>query len=226
MGSLPPDKYKQELLGANVEINIDAGLYKGSYSSRLEEINENEWQLAHPFLGQGLLPIYRNLDLTLSIKKGDALYVIKASVKGSTRTGQVPYLLVIPVGEAKKVQRRRFLRVPCLLDGILSPLSIEEGNGLPIWKKGVIKDISLGGVRFSVKSKDNLSLGISDKVILAMTMEGFRYFICCTIVMLRRDNDNSFVDMGVEFESIPGSMEKVFMHFIRQQELVSRDERI
>ena len=63
----------QELIGSRMELGIADGLYKGNYASRLEDLSSSGDGLpllgvAHPMFKGALLPMSRNLELTLRIE--------------------------------------------------------------------------------------------------------------------------------------------------------------
>ena len=73
----------QELIGSRMELGIADGLYKGNYASRLEDLSSSEDGLlllgvAHPMFKGALLPMARNLELTLRIEASGNFYQSEA----------------------------------------------------------------------------------------------------------------------------------------------------
>ncbi len=102
-------------IGSKVLLFNEAGLYKGTYPSRVEDVKGDLIGLSHPLLRGALLPVLRNVELKLKVETDGALYQTTVSVaRGGPQDG-VPMLWVAPVSDAERVQRRYFVRVPCLL---------------------------------------------------------------------------------------------------------------
>lgn len=219
-------KNEPSVIGAKVDISIQTGLYKGEYSSRMEDTDGDVWKLAHPFLGGGILPLYRGVEISLSVNVADgAAYKATASVLGTVRENNVVLLVVHVIGDVDRLQRRQFVRVPCLLDGWLTPLSDLPRLGIREWVNGHVKDISLGGARFSVPGRTGGSFDGMSRAIIRLLVDGQGYYLPCRLVMSRFNEETKCTDLGLAFEVLPGMVEKDLSRFIRRQELASRSDR-
>lgn len=212
-------------LGARTDITIETGLYKGEYPSRLESTEGSVWKLGHPFLGSGLLPLYRGVEVVLSVKTDGSVYRAVGSVLGAVREGAVVLLVLQISGDVEKIQRRQFIRVSCLLDGKVTPLSDPPTIGGSGWLDGTIKDISLGGARLSVPGKQGMAFDGISRAILRVSIDKNRYYLPCKVAMARFIDDTQNTDLGLAFEILPGLVEKALGRFVRHQELASRGER-
>ena len=213
------------IIGANAEISIQTGLYKGEYPSRLEDVEGSVWKVGHPFLGGGLLPLYRGVEVVLSIKTDGSVYRAVGSVLGTVREGAVVLLVLQIVGEVEKIQRRQFLRVSCLLDGKVAPLGEPPRMDGDSWLDGTITDISLGGVRLAIPGRQGLAFDGVSRAILRVSMDKERYYIPCKVAMARFVEETQNTDLGLAFEILPGLVEKALGRFVRHQELASRSDR-
>ncbi|HOO88977.1 MAG TPA: flagellar brake protein, partial [Synergistales bacterium] len=94
----------KDCIGSKVSLVIDAGLYKGTYPSRVEDVDEEAIGLAHPMMRGALLPVHRNVQLKMSVEAGGALYFSVVSITKGLVRDSLPLLWVVPVGEARKIQ--------------------------------------------------------------------------------------------------------------------------
>ncbi|MDI9369625.1 MAG: hypothetical protein GX181_02730 [Synergistaceae bacterium] len=209
------------VIGSKVSIVIDAGLYKGVYNSRLEDVSSEAIGLAHPMLRGALLPVHRSVHIKMSVETGGALFVTEASIVRGQTQDTVPILWVAPVGEASRVQRRQFVRVPCLLRTGFFRLDGENYRPeMQEWSFSVAKDISLGGIGLSIPQDKEYLYVQGGRYLLEITFPDSLFYLVGNLVKkLPRDG---FQEIGLAFEGLPGLIEKTMRAFIRQQELAER----
>jgi c-di-GMP-binding flagellar brake protein YcgR len=221
-------KYSNKLRpGVRGEIVINAGLYKGRYASRVQEmIKDNVVGLDHPLLQGALLPAYRYLDFTFVFEDNGALYMFDMSVMRVDTKADVPVLWAEIFGEPRRVQRRQFLRVPCFWD--VSMFHVEREVRLPMtvtWVYGKAVDISLGGIRFKVTNDaaGGQCYESGDRMFISFDIAGkrnFQFGRASRIV-----HEHGAWAIGVGFDSLPTSVERKLFEFIRQQELMGREQK-
>jgi c-di-GMP-binding flagellar brake protein YcgR len=175
-------------IGSKVLLFNEAGLYKGTYPSRVEDVKGDLIGLSHPLLRGALLPVLRNVELKLKVET---------------------------------VQRRYFVRVPCLLKTSFFRL---EGEGLKPetegWVSAVSRDISLGGVGVLVPESLSGGFAEQDRVLVRLPLQDGTFYLSGKVARKLRKED--VWEIGFAFESMPGSVEKPLGAFIRQQELAGR----
>ncbi|MDK2958726.1 MAG: hypothetical protein PWP47_770 [Synergistaceae bacterium] len=208
-------------IGSKVILFNEAGLYKGTYPSRVEDVKGDLVGLSHPLLRGALLPVLRNVELKLKIETEGALYQATVSVaRGGLQDG-VPLLWVVPVSDAERVQRRCFVRVPCLLKTSFFRLEGEEIKPeTEEWISAVSRDISLGGAGVVVPESLSGRFKEQDRVLMKLPLQEETFFLAGKVVRKLKKEDNW--EIGFAFESMPGSVEKPLGAFIRQQELAGR----
>ena len=213
--------YLNTHVGAKAMLSIDAGLYKGIYPSRIEDVKDGMIALSHPLLKGALLPVHRNVQLKLKVEADEGIFQTEASVARGVPQGGVPLLWVTPVSDALRVQRRYFVRVPCLLRTGLFRL---EGERLQpdkeIWKEVTATDISLGGIGFSLFLPLDSQLLPQDRCLVNIALQDRDFFLAGKIV--KKIETVESAQFGISFDSIPGCVEKILGAFIRQQELAGR----
>ena len=221
-------KQLESLVGAKTELTITSGLYKGTYSSRLEELENNMIGVSHPMVRTGLLPALRSTELLMKIEGNGCFYQSMVSVVRSSVNLVVPILWLKLISPLEKVQRRMFVRVAASLKSeifFLSPADEElpENITLPSkdWISVRISDISLGGVGISVKESLSRYCLEGGRYLLRMSIEGTVFFIVGKLVKILKKNEN-FIEVGLAYEGLTASIEKLMGGYIRQQELITR----
>lgn len=211
------DAALQFKVGTRVDIRIDAGLYKGYYPSRLEDIEGELLALSHPFLHGALLPIYRDMQFEVLFKEGNSPLLVRASALRSDLSSRVPLLWVRPLGEVIHIQRRRFVRVPCFLKARFFPLDVEARSPMRgEWRECDVVDISLGGA--NLRMSEARGLRTEDRILLSLAIEGNSLMLVAKIVRLQ-EREDGLKEAAVEFESLFPLAERALIKFIRKQEL-------
>ena len=137
-------------IGTKVDISINAGLYKGRYASRVEDVKGDDLLcLAHPLLKGVLLPVYRDMSFLMNVEDGTAVYEYEMTViRIDLKTG-LPLLWAQIDGAPMRIQRRRFLRVDSFWNVKIFPLQVEIEKPMQgKWFDARVVDVSLGGYRF------------------------------------------------------------------------------
>jgi c-di-GMP-binding flagellar brake protein YcgR len=221
-------KQLEELIGSKVEIVIAFGLYKGSYPSRLEEVENGLIGVAHPTSRGALLPALRSTELLMKIEGVNCFYHATVTVMRPTVNVAVPLLWVKLVSALEKVQRRMFVRVPCSIKAEAFYLDAKEESSEEAvlsppkeWFSVRISDISLGGVGISMK-KDLISYCLEGgRYLLFMNIGGTSFFLVGKLVKIFRRNDAN-IEIGLAYEGLTSFIEKLMGGYIRQQEFITR----
>lgn len=202
-------------IGARGDFRIAAGLYKGHYPTRVEDMREDLLILGHPMFRGALLPVYRDMEFELLVEEEQAPLLIKMVAVRSDLRGAVPLLWGRLTAKPEKVQRRRFLRVGCFFEFSLFPLDVESRSPLEgRWLTGQAVDISLGGLRFRLEHP--LALRAQDRFLLRLPLGQEEYPVSARLMRVGRFGEAW--DLGSEFESLPRCAEKTLIDFIRAQE--------
>lgn len=218
---LPALDYTSKLQpGIKGEILIGAGIYKGRYPSRVEDVRGDTVGFAHPLLKGALMPAYREMNFIFILEDSGVLFEFPMAVRRiDTKTG-LPILWAILLDYPKRVQRRNFLRVSCLWNVSIFQLSGEQKTPMTgKWSDAVIIDISLGGYRF--KTQQDVQCESGDKILVRFTLAEKEYFLLGRASRIRSQGGS--LEVGVELDSLAFSVEKKLFEFIRQQELLGRE---
>lgn len=211
--------------GLRGEIVIDSGRNKGSYATFIEDVNDEKIKFQHPSTPNGPLGVYRDMDFTFSTEDSSALYLFEMTAVRSFMDGGRPCLSALITGEIKRIQRRSFLRIACKWDISAFMIQHDGASGLiDTWTPAKAEDISLRGMRFSIKrSDDEEDLGFvsGDKAILRFVLFEQEHYVIATATRVTADVDHQ--DVSVRFDTVPLSLEKKLFEYIREQELMGRD---
>lgn len=213
--------FLESKIGSKGTLIIDTGLYKGTYSTRLEDIRNGFLGVSHPTLRGALLPVMRNVELKVRVEVEGGIYQVQAAVIRNSISESVPLLWLAPVGEAEKIQRRSFVRVPSALRVSLFGLSeAPDGFGLREWVQATVKDISLGGIGMAAPVAIGDRFDLKDQVFLRFALSGVPFLLAATLV--RKNQTEDRCELGFAFEQLPVILEKALVTFIRQSELAGR----
>ena len=216
--------YKMQV-GIKGEIVINAGVYKGRYVSRVEDIKDEIVGFAHPLIRGALLPAYKDLDFDFIMEDSGALYVFAMSVKRVEKQGNLAILWAYQLDYPRRIQRRGFLRVSCFWDIMIFHLGREMHEPMSsTWRPAKAMDVSLGGYRFKLDKAEagSLTFETDDRILVYFTLLGRQYMLSGRGTRIVQTA--GAWEVGVEFDSLPSSMEKKLFEFIRQQEILLRDE--
>jgi c-di-GMP-binding flagellar brake protein YcgR len=223
----PPqqDYFSKMRVGIKGEIQINAGIYKGHYLSREEDMKGDAVGFAHPLTSGALLPVYRELDFDFIMEDGSALYIFPMAVRRVEIQDGVPIMWADIANYPKRIQRRQFLRVSCLWDVLIFHVEYElrepmSGKWLPA--KAIV--VSLGGYRFKISKEDagGLVFEKDARMLLYFTLGDAQSILAGKVTRVEREG--GFWIVGVGFDSLPAKVEKKLFEFIRQQEILWRDE--
>jgi c-di-GMP-binding flagellar brake protein YcgR len=211
-------------VGTLGEITIDAGIYKGHYPSRVEEIREDVIGFAHPMMKSVPLPAYREMHFAFTIEDNGALFVFDMSVRRVDTQSLAPILWGSIIGAPRRVQRRQFLRINCSWDVLIFHIENEARNPMDSkWLPARTIDISLGGYRFAIpdETAGSLIFESGDRILIRFELasqEQFHVGRATRIVHNKRA-----WEVGVRFDALPAITEKKLFEYIRQQERMNRE---
>jgi c-di-GMP-binding flagellar brake protein YcgR len=211
-------------IGKKGEIAINAGIYKGRYSTHVEDVTQDAVALAHPIMKGALLPAYREMNFKLTLEDGGALYVFDMSVRRVETQSGPPTMWANVKGPPERIQRRQFLRISCLWD--ITVFHLESEGMCPMstaWLPAKAIDISIGGYRFVVNRGlvGNSIFELGDSMLVRFDLASAEQMQTGRITRIVRRGDN--LEIGVGFDALPASVEKKLFEYIRQQEVMFRE---
>lgn len=196
-----------------VEIEVE-GAFKGNYHSRVEEVGEDTLTLAMPIRKGEIVTLRKGSKITVNFMKNGANHAFQAEILDRART-PLPVLIVKMPVEAKKRQRRSWVRVPASLDFSFAPLSDKPGAEL-VFKEAQTLDISGGGLMFG--SQQEFKLG--DMIKLTLNLPSGRLELKAKVVRVipMPDQPRRRYQIGLEFEEIKERQRDRVMRYIFDQQ--------
>jgi c-di-GMP-binding flagellar brake protein YcgR len=222
----PVSDYTNKLqVGVKGEIVINAGIYKGHYASYVEDIKPETVGFAHPLMSGALLPVYRELEFDFIMEDASAQYIFEMAVRRVEIQGGLAIMWAVLQDRPRRIQRRQFLRVPCLWNISIFHTEYEKREPMSAkWLPAHAINISLGGYRFKISKDDAQGLRFQhgDRILVFFELFGRQYMLLgCA---MRIEFSGHFWEVGVSFDSLPSIMEKRLFEYIRQQELIWHED--
>ncbi len=225
----------QELIGSKMELGITNGLYKGNYASRLEDLSPPSEDgplllgVAHPMFRGALLPMSRSLELAVKIESSGYFYQGEAEIVRHVINVPIPLLWLALKAPLERVQRRMFVRVPCMIRGraFLLEVDPEEDESAPPpperrWFPIMLRDISLGGAGVVFRKEEARFGRERGRYLLQAVIGDTEFFIVCRLIKVFNVDEEGALEAGMAYEGLPAFTEKLMGGFIRQQELNTR----
>jgi c-di-GMP-binding flagellar brake protein YcgR len=223
---IPPSDYTNKLqMGVKGEIVINAGIYKGHYPSFVEDVKPEAVGFAHPLVSDALLPVYRELEFDFVMEDGGAQYIFEMAVRRVEMRDGLAIMWAVLQDRPKRIQRRQFLRVPCLWNIFIFHTEYEKKEPMSAkWLPAYAINISLGGYRFKISKEDSHGLRFQqgDKILVFFELFDKQYMLSGSAMRIEYSGD--FWEVGVSFDSLPSIMEKKLFEYIRQQELIGHED--
>lgn len=235
-------------VGDKVEIRILQEVLRGYevsnkmhvYRSKLFDIvSEEEVIIAMPVEASKVVLLPRDVRYDLNFFASKGLFNCSAEVKGRYKEGNLYSLSMRLTSELRKLQRRKFFRLDCLVDFTYFVLYDEEEKEMrdpysahechlrrfpeDSRKTGVIVDISGGGVR--TITTDQLPPEGDLLVFFRVAMDDsefafstFAHVINCKLL----DNGSNRYESGLEFRKISQHDQERIVRYIFQEERTKR----
>ncbi len=186
------------------------------YVSSLQDLNEDGLYIAMPYLHGGALLLNPGEEIQVRFVRESGVYVFASRVLARKHETVPLYLIACPA-EVKRIQQRRFVRLPILLDVLYAPIP-EKPDEQPAWAKGRTADLSGGGMRLRVMAP--LPVGTRlllkfylpwEKKPVEMTLQGR---VVRAEVTEGRESGEKLYSLGIEFVDIRRRDQDEIIRFI------------
>lgn len=210
---------------------------KKVYKSQVYDVmGEEQLKITMPQEKGRLLLLHLDSVYRLQFYAETGLYECKGKVVDRYKTDNVYVVVVEIVSALKKIQRREFYRLNCLLDTKIHILEEEElmaGDlqrilkmqeySHPHYEDGIIVDISGGGARMVTNCEMEEGIYMTLK-FHTETQKGSReYELLARAVTLRKlENRKKQYELRVEFEQINNSVRESLIKYIFEEERKKR----
>ena len=216
-------------VGSKVDIINKSGINKGIYSSNLLDIKDAMIGVAQPMY-KGAWIQMTGMELVINIKNNEFMVEVPVISRGTAFEGNLPILWVEITGKANKVQRRSYVRIPCILEASCCYLEIysdiyEEGQdqGIPKeWTPICINNISLGGISAKSKQEYRVNFCLKGRYLLALDLGAGLMFLNLLLRNIFVDNVDNMTIGAFAFGGLSLFQEKVIGNYVRKQELAGK----
>jgi len=205
-----------------VELRIPSGDDISIFSVRIEDITEDGIYIDRPLIDQQIPDIKPGQEIEVEIRRKFAKYRFLSTIIGETRLGIIPVVLIEYPDNIKRVipkLRRKFLRlnIPSRIVFHLEGETMKRKG----YKKGVIIDVSGGGVRFTAQRRDTLGITPGMRLFLTFNLSSKLSIIEQAARVLKIEScpeNQSRMEIVCRYSNIsPKLMEAIIVHNVRNQ---------
>lgn len=226
---------KIDLVKSNTAVNNQEE--KKVYKSQVYDvIGEEQMKIAMPQEKGRLLLLELEAVYRLQFYTESGLYECKGKVVDRYKTDNVYVVVVDIISALKKIQRREFYRLNCLLDGQIHILDDEElmtGDinqilrmhelKSSVYEEAVIVDISGGGARIATDYPVEEDSYITLKFQVNLKNSVQKYELLAHVVTSRKlENKKKGYELRIEFEQIENNVRESLIKYIFEEERKKR----
>ncbi|WP_058485174.1 flagellar brake protein [Defluviitalea phaphyphila] len=175
-----------------------------TFISQIEEyIDENNLIISAPIFKGEIVPLRLNKEYTLIIYGNKGLYECKIILKKRLKKENIEMVKIEIISSLIKIQRRDFFRLECVI-----PVEFTVNNVL---NKGIIKDISGGGIKFI----SNIELNINDEINFNFVLNNKKMSLLGIILTKEDSNVEKYkYQYRVAFKDISEKDQECIVEFI------------
>ena len=198
-------------LNKKLEILMDEKYFK----SNIQDITEDYIAISIPINSGEYLPLSKGDIIEVLYYEEENLYKFKSSVIGR-KFENIPILLISKPKEIKKIQRRKYVRVPLIRNvkykniknqPRINPSTIDESE----YTKAILVDLSGGGMRIKVPEE----IKLNEFIMVSLTVNKENILIVGKAKRIQKDDEGRVV-CGLSFEFLDNSMREKVIKFTFQ----------
>ncbi|MBU3214243.1 flagellar brake domain-containing protein [Clostridium estertheticum] len=198
-------------LNKKLEILVD----EKYFNSNVQDVTEDYIAISIPTNSGEYLPLSNGSIIDVIYYEEENIYKFSSTIIGR-KFENIPILLLAKPEEIKKIQRRRYVRVPLIKTAKYINLKNEPKVNLSTiddskYLKAVLVDLSGGGMRVKVSEeiKDN------DFLLVALTVNEEEVLIVGQTKRIMKDDDSRFI-CGLSFEFLDNATQEQLIKYIFQ----------
>ena len=198
-------------LNKKLEVLID----EKYFNSNIQDITDEYIAISIPINEGEYVPLSKGAIIDVIYYEEENLYKFKASVIGR-KFENIPILLIAKPNEIKRIQRRKYVRVPLISkikyknlkgESRTNPSTIDASEYL----RALIVDLSGGGMR--VKLSEQIKL--NDFLLVSLTVNKEDIFIVGQAMRIVKDDEGRFT-CGLSFEFLDSFTREKIIKYIFQ----------
>ena len=204
-----------------LEINGNIQILEGEvfYKSNLQDVTESYILIDIPVNNGIYLTMNDNDEIEAEhYVDGGSYYKFNCRVLGRTREGKLNLYKLSKPYNISKIHRRNYVRVDMVEYAFYK---LQNDNGEEVWKKGIILDLSGGGMKIKIEEKLSLRDRVTVNIFIA---ENEKVQIVGEVVRVEKSNTGEYI-CGLKFKEISERtrdkiIQKVFEQMSKQRGLV------
>ena len=191
-------------------------------SVRVEDITDDGIYIDRPVIDQRITGIHVGQEVEIEFRRKVARYRFKTSIIGEARLGSMPVLLLKYPEEIERIRpklRRKYLRL-----NIPSRIVFHREGEIAKYggfKRGIIIDVSGGGVKFTIPRRDVTGIIPGTTLFLTFNLSGEVSIIEQRSKVLKVEpspKDPYRLEVVCRYDNIsPRLMEAIIVHNVRNQ---------
>ncbi|MBX4265201.1 flagellar brake protein [Clostridium estertheticum] len=198
-------------LNKKLEILVD----EKYFNSNVQDVTEEYIAISIPTNSGEYLPLSSGSIIDVIYYEEENIYKFSSTIIGR-KFENIPILLLAKPEEIKKIQRRKYVRVPLIKTAKYINLKNEPKVNLSTidsskYLKAVIIDLSGGGMRVKVSEE----IKNNDFLLVALTVNEEEVLIVGQTKRIMKDNDGRFIS-GLSFEFLDKATQEQLIRYIFQ----------
>ena len=185
------------------------------FSSNIQDITDEYIAISIPINAGEYVPLSKGTSIDVIYYEEENLYKFQSSVIGR-KFENIPILLIAKPKEIKKIQRRKYVRVPIITtvkyknlknEPRINPSTVAQSE----YSQAVLVDLSGGGMRIKVSEE----IKLSDFLLVSLTIDKEDILIVGQAMRIIKDDEGRF-SCGLSFEFLDNSTRERIIKFIFQ----------
>ena len=192
---------KKLRVNQSIDIEVKRGIYKGTFPSKIDEVNEENIKVLAPYRNGEIVPLRAGTEINIFFTGENAAYKFNSEIIDRI-VDQVKLLVITPPEEIVRIQRRDYFRLDVKKDAKYRKLADDYELGDEIkseedFIETQTVDLSGGGVRLVNES----DLEEGDFIEVMIDLSGIEEIVILGEVKQEYDLPNGKA-VGVEFKDI------------------------
>lgn len=199
-------------VGQSIEIR-EYGLEKApKYRAKIHDIKKEILEIEIPVVGSGALSMRSGTLYEIIYYKEDSVFTQKVEVETRFMSGAIVCARLLLRGQAKKINRRKYFRLPVLVEGY------SRGGRKP-FSEMTTTNLSAGGIRFVTLEKYKAGQYIQIRITLGEdTLD-----LLCKVIQCNHVKDSiRRYDVRAKFEKISTREEDLILGYLFEQQRVMK----
>jgi len=183
------------------------------FNSNIQDITDEYIGISIPINAGGYVPLSKGTTIDVIFYEDENCYKFESSIIGR-KFENIPILLIAKPKEIKKIQRRKYVRIPLIStvkyknlknEPRTNPSTVEKSEYL----QAVLVDLSGGGMRVKVSEE----IKLNDFLLVSLTINKEDIPIVGQAKRIIKDDEGRFI-CGLSFELLDNSTREKIIKFI------------